>query len=112
MGVESLKQFIQKLGTDDALAGKFKGVSTDPNAVIALGKEHGYEFSAEDMRDLKKQQGEELSDKELENVAGGFVTATAAIVAAGVVVAGVGVVGGAAALGVSAGAAVTAGEGI
>ncbi len=93
MSVESLKQFIQKLGTDDALAGKFKGVSADPNAVIALGKEYNYEFTAEDMRDLKKQQGEELSDKELENVAGGFVTATAVVVGAAVVGAGAAVVG-------------------
>ncbi len=112
MSTESLKQFIQKLGTDDALAGKFKGISADPNAVIALGKEQGYEFTAEDMKALKEQQGDELSDQELENVAGGFVTATAVAVGAAVVAAGAGVAS-AAAIGVSAGVAVaTAAEGV
>ena len=84
MSVEALKEFLGKVGKDETLSEKVKTAGTDGNALIGLGKEIGLEFTAEDMKALKAQQGEELSDEELENVAGGFVTATAVSVAAAV----------------------------
>ena len=41
----------------------------DADSLIALGAEHGCEFTAEDLA-----QNVELSDKELDGVAGGLIT--------------------------------------
>ena len=91
MSVEAVKGFIEKIGGDEVLAEKFKTAGVDVNAVIALGKENGFEFTAQDMKtvhDEMSQSGTELSDEDLEKVAGGFVTSTVA----GVLVAGAAVV--------------------
>ena len=83
MSVEAVKGFIEKIGGDEALAEKFKAAGTDVDEVIRLGKENGFEFTAQDMKavhDEMSQSGTELSDEDLEKVAGGFVTSTVAAV--------------------------------
>ena len=72
MSKEQLKAFQEKVKGDTSLQEKLKGVS-DANAVAAITKEAGFMISADD---LTKAQSE-LSDEELEGVAGGSGTEAA-----------------------------------
>ena len=58
---ENLKKFLEKVSEDKALAEK------DPAALIPLAKEMGIELTEADL----KRPVEELSDDELDTVAGG-----------------------------------------
>ena len=72
MSKEQLKAFQEKVKGDSSLQEKLKGDS-DANAVAAITKEAGFMISADD---LTKAQSE-LSDEELEGVAGGSGTEAA-----------------------------------
>ena len=72
MSKEQLKAFQEKVKDDSSLQEKLKGVS-DANAIAAITKEAGFMISADD---LTKAQSE-LSDEELEGVAGGSGTEAA-----------------------------------
>ena len=65
MSKENLDQFIQKVTDDEQLQARI-GDEIDADSLIALGAEHGCEFSAEDLA-----AGAEVSDEELDGVAGG-----------------------------------------
>ena len=65
MSKENLDQFIQKVTDSEQLQARI-GEEIDIESLIALGAEHGYEFTAEDLA-----QNVELSDEELDVVAGG-----------------------------------------
>jgi len=65
MSKEHLEQFMQKVGESDELRARI-GEEIDAESLIALGAEHGCEFSVEDL-----QESVELSDEELDGVAGG-----------------------------------------
>ena len=65
MSKENLDQFIQKVTDDEQLQSRI-GEEIDADSLIALGAEHGCEFTADDLT-----AGAELSDEELDGVAGG-----------------------------------------
>jgi predicted ribosomally synthesized peptide with nif11-like leader len=65
MSKENLDQFIQQISDSEELQARI-GEEIDADAFITLGAEHGCEFSAEDLT-----AGAELSDEELDGVAGG-----------------------------------------
>ena len=67
MSEEQLKAFLEKVKADTSLQEKLKAAA-DANAVAAIAKEAGFSISADD---LAKAQSE-LSDEELEGVAGGL----------------------------------------
>ena len=67
MSEEQLKAFLEKLKADTSLQEKLKAAS-DADAVVSLAKEEGFSIS---VGDLTKAQSE-LSDEELEGVAGGW----------------------------------------
>ncbi len=67
MSEEQLKAFLEKVQGDTSLQEKLKAAA-DANAVAAIAKEVGFSISADD---LTKAQSE-LSDEELEGVAGGY----------------------------------------
>ena len=67
MSEEQLKAFLEKVQGDTSLQEKLKAAA-DANAVAAIAKEAGFSISADD---LKKAQVTELSEEELEAVAGG-----------------------------------------
>ena len=67
MSQESLGRFMQKVGETEELQARI-GEEIDADAFIALGAEHGFEFSIEDL-----QESAELSDQELDGVAGGYL---------------------------------------
>ena len=71
MSEEQLKAFLEKVKADTSLQEKLKAAS-DADAVVAIAKEAGFMFSADD---LTKAQSE-LSEEELEGVAGGVVPIT------------------------------------
>ena len=66
MSKENLDQFIQKVTDSEELQTRI-GEEMDTDAFIALGAEHGCEFSADDLA-----ADAELSDEELDGVAGGM----------------------------------------
>ena len=65
----ALKAFLEAVKTEVSLQEKLKLVR-DPDAVVSIAKEAGFLITSEE---LKQQAGErELSDDELEEVAGGY----------------------------------------
>jgi predicted ribosomally synthesized peptide with nif11-like leader len=69
MSEEQLKAFLEKVKGDTSLQEKLKAVA-DSDAVLAIAKEAGFSISADDLK--KAQSANELSDEELEGVAGGM----------------------------------------
>ena len=68
MSKENLDQFIQKVTDSEQLQARI-GEEIDAESLIALGAEHGCEFTAEDLA-----ANVELSDEELDGVAGGALS--------------------------------------
>ena len=68
MSEEQLKSFLDKVKTDTSLQEKIKGAA-DADAVLAIAKEVGFAITAEDIQSM--QSSTDLSDDELEAVAGG-----------------------------------------
>ena len=68
MSKESLEQFIQQISDSEELQTRI-GDEIDTESLIALGAEHGCEFTADDLT-----AGAELSDEELGGVAGGVLS--------------------------------------
>ncbi len=66
MSKENLARFMSKVADSEELQAKI-GEEIDAEALIALGAECGCEFSAEDL-----PEAAELSDDELDSIAGGF----------------------------------------
>ena len=71
MSKESLDQFIQQISDSEELQTRI-GEEIDIDSLIALGAEHGCEFTAEDLA-----ENPELSDEELDGVAGGLAVQSA-----------------------------------
>ena len=69
MSEEQLKAFLEKVQSDTSLQEKLKAAA-DSDAVLAIAKEEGFSISIDDI----KAQQSELSDEELEGVAGGAAT--------------------------------------
>ena len=62
MSKEQLKAFLEKVKADTSLQEKLKAAKS-PEDVVAIAKEHGHEFTADNIT--------VLSEEELEGVAGG-----------------------------------------
>ena len=70
MSKEQLKAFLEKVKGDTSLQEKLKAAA-DANAVSAIAKEAGFSISADDLTTKAQSELSELSDQELEGVAGG-----------------------------------------
>jgi predicted ribosomally synthesized peptide with nif11-like leader len=70
MSEEQLAALLAKLKDDPGLQEKLKGAA-DLDAAVALAKEAGFDVSKADWLKYQTQQTQELSDEELEGVAGG-----------------------------------------
>ena len=66
MSKENLEQFMNQVAGSEELQTRI-GEEMDTDAFIALGAEHGCEFTADDLT-----ADAELSDEELDGVAGGL----------------------------------------
>ena len=69
MSEEQLKAFLDKVKSDTSLREKLKG-SSDVDAVVAIAKSAGFVISADEIK-TAQSASQELSDEELEGVAGG-----------------------------------------
>ena len=65
MSEEQLKAFLAKAKDDQSIQDKLKAAKS-PEDVVAIAKEHGYEFTADKITGMR-----ELIEEELEGVAGG-----------------------------------------
>ncbi|QNI54188.1 nif11-like leader peptide domain protein [Synechococcus sp. BIOS-E4-1] len=63
MSLEQLKAFLEKVKGDPSLQEKLKAAA-DSDAVLAIAKDAGFSISADDVQN-------EISEEELEGVAGG-----------------------------------------
>ena len=70
MSEEQLKAFLEAVKADAALSEKLKA-ATDADAAVAIAKEAGFVISAETFNNRQQPQ---LSDEDLEGVAGGSPT--------------------------------------
>ena len=62
MSLEQLKAFLEKVKADTTLQEKLRAAKS-PEDVVGIAKEHGHDFGTDHMG--------QLSEEELENVAGG-----------------------------------------
>ena len=69
MSEEQLKAFLEKVKTNTSLQEKLKAAA-DIDAVAAIAKEEGFSISADDLKNAQS----EISEEELEGVAGGAST--------------------------------------
>ena len=67
MSEEQLKAFIVKAKDDQTIQAKLKAAKS-PEDVVTIAKERGYEFTVDEI----KQNKRELTEDELEGVAGGI----------------------------------------
>ena len=67
MSEEQLKAFIEKLQGDNSLQEKLK-TAADADAVVEIAKDAGFSISADDLKNAQS----EISEEELEGVAGGY----------------------------------------
>ena len=66
MSEEQLKAFLEKVKADTSLQEKLKAAA-DSDAVLAIAKEAGFSIYADDLKNAQS----EISEEELEGVAGG-----------------------------------------
>ena len=74
MSEEQLKAFLEKVQGDTSLQEKLKAAA-DADAVAAIAKEAGFSISVDDINKAQSELSDgvsELSDEELEGVAGGL----------------------------------------
>jgi len=71
MSEEQLAALLAKLKDDAGLQEKLKGAADDLDAVAAIAKEAGFDISKAAWLKYQANQTLELSDEELERVAGG-----------------------------------------
>ena len=69
MSEEQLRSFLEKVKTDASLQEKLKGAA-DADAALAIAKEAGFAITAEDIQSMQSRV--ELSEDEVEGVAGGW----------------------------------------
>ena len=74
MSEEQLKSFLEKVKTDASLQEKLKAAA-DADTFAAIAKEAGFAITAEDIQSMQSATTE-LSDDDLERVAGGICAAT------------------------------------
>ena len=72
MSEEQLKAFLEKVKGDSNLQRKLKATS-DADAVLTIAKEEGFVISFDDLKSTQS----EVSDEELEGVAGGGIDLSA-----------------------------------
>ena len=115
MSVADLKQYGQMIAEQDEVRQHAKEIGIEHlDEQMAYAKELGLEFNLDDMQVLAEEAGmteDELSEEQLEQIAGGAVTTSAAVLV-GVLVGGglIGVIAGGAVTGFAVGVAAAASQ--
>ena len=72
MSVQNVTAFAKKLDGNEALQNQVKALTPGDSAgLLKLASEQGFEFTTQELRTVLTQAGE-LSDEQLDQVAGGF----------------------------------------
>ena len=71
MSKEAASKFVQAILNDEELRQRTGALK--PEEIVPFAKEMGYDFTLEELKDVRKDDVEELSPEELENVAGGTI---------------------------------------
>ena len=78
MSAENVKAFFEKAEGDKALQEKLKALAEQEEAreagdeeLVKIASAAGYEFTADDVAEVRKESAGELSEDELKQVAGG-----------------------------------------
>ena len=71
MSKSEFARFVADLGADTALQAAAKTKAADPTALVALARSKGYAIDIEDVRGHLKAGRPDLTEKELDTVAGG-----------------------------------------
>jgi predicted ribosomally synthesized peptide with nif11-like leader len=72
MSVDQAKAFIEKLGSDESLLNQVNSAENNADR-MQLAKDAGFNFSTDEFNSVIDQlSGEELSEDDLDSVAGGF----------------------------------------
>jgi predicted ribosomally synthesized peptide with nif11-like leader len=74
MSQEKLSAFLEAVKTEAALQKRLQSV-TDPDAIVAIAQQAGFEICADDLVARGVDYPEELSDEALEAVTGGVALA-------------------------------------
>ena len=83
MSEEQLKGFLEAVAADAELQEKLKA-ATDAEAVVAIAEAAGFVVSAEELEALVLQVQAEISEEELQGVAGGLLSHPEEKIAVGV----------------------------
>jgi predicted ribosomally synthesized peptide with nif11-like leader len=72
MSTDNVYAFLTKLGDDNSLLQKIEEAQGDVNALVAVGKSAGFDFSADELKSVMAQKNDaEMSEQQLAQVAGG-----------------------------------------
>ncbi|HHU76887.1 MAG TPA: Nif11-like leader peptide family natural product precursor, partial [Firmicutes bacterium] len=55
MSIEELNKFLEMVTTNEEAAKRMKEIGEDVDALIAYGKELGYEFDRQDIKEVRKK---------------------------------------------------------
>ena len=77
MSMEELKRFGADVKENKELQEAAKAAGDDAEAITKLANEKGYDFTVEDLKAAKEEAKGELSEEQLDNVAGGGVVVEA-----------------------------------
>lgn len=80
MSVAEIKRFAEAVKSDSGLQSELKGVSGGEAGVASFAKGKGYDFTAEELKAHAEEMKGELSEEQLDKIAGGGDTVTAVVV--------------------------------
>jgi predicted ribosomally synthesized peptide with nif11-like leader len=72
MSMNDLERFLGELQTNSDMKREFEGLSDDPTGWVRWAETKGYHFTPEDAEGLSASRDAEISDDDLEKVAGGW----------------------------------------
>ncbi len=81
MSIEDAKEFGKKIAEDETVRNRAKEIGFNIEDIIAYAKELGLDFNEEDLKALAEEAGfkeDELTEEQLEKIAGGIATVTVA----------------------------------
>jgi predicted ribosomally synthesized peptide with nif11-like leader len=80
MSKAEIERFVKDVKTDTALQAEIKKAGSDPQAFVALAKKKGYDFTVDELKKHAENKKGELSQEDLDKVAGGGVVVTTVLV--------------------------------
>lgn len=87
MSQEDLKKFSEAAKNDPALLEELKKIGPDEQAIVELAKSKGYNFTVEELKSQAASGKGELSEEQLDKVAGGTYTKVYVTIVADIAVA-------------------------